>query len=144
MSMFTMKFNEDEMLTMLNELLLDYDETVEAAVYCSFKDTGFFASSRHLMTGYLGITNRNRIVGYCCDMLTKKPIQIEMNNITKIKVSGGLFGQKNVYVEHFSDRLYKMKATLIPKVYGRKFPNQRENFTTLLDVFTEKQRQLQP
>ena len=75
-------------------------------------------------------------------MLSKKPIQIEMSSIVKMKVSGALFGQKRVYLEYYSDKLYKLKAQLIPKVYGRKFPNQRENFTEMIQGFTEKQRQL--
>ena len=61
MSSFTKKYTDEEMNSALEALLIG-GERLETAVYCLFKQTGFFASNRNIITGYAGITDTD---GFC-------------------------------------------------------------------------------
>lgn len=90
MSMFTKKYSETEMLIMLNRLLIEPDEYIEAPIYCMFKGTGFLGLG-DFTTGYAAITSKNRFIGYQIGVLNEAPILISMYRLIKIKISGSLF-----------------------------------------------------
>lgn len=54
MSYLTKKFNEVEMIQMLKELL-NAGKTAETVLYCEYKETGFFASNRHIIPSYVAM-----------------------------------------------------------------------------------------
>ncbi|MBQ6041283.1 MAG: hypothetical protein K5705_10170 [Oscillospiraceae bacterium] len=134
MSMFKLKCNQDEMLEMLSSQLMFAEEAVTAGVYATFQDTGFFASSRHVVIGYVGLTNRNRLIAIRAGMLKTEPFSTDLSYITKIKVKKTLFGMWQVYLEYFAERAYKLKFTVSPKILGAKFPNQRANTDYLIQT----------
>ena len=131
MSMFKLKCNQDEMLEMLSSQLMFAEEAVTAGVYATFQDTGFFASSRHVVIGYVGLTNRNRLIAIRAGMLKTEPFSTDLSYITKIKVKKTLFGMWQVYLEYFAEGTRKLKFTVSPKILGAKFPNQKA-FTEIL------------
>lgn len=138
MSMITKKYNETDMLTMLNKLLIDPDEYIEAAVYCVFKGTGFVESG-DTFTGYAAITNKNRFIGYKMALLNTVPILFNMDHLQKIKISKNIFGHNVIYMEFKLDQIYKIKYNFSSKVYGAKFPNQGRNAEVMLGILKDKQ-----
>ena len=141
MSMFTMQFSEEKMLESMGQQLFP-DEHIKAAVYCNFQDTGFFASPYHIMIGYVGLTDRYRIVGNKSGYIITDPLDIDLNAITKLKVKKMLFGQYQVYMEYFADRHRKLKFSVVPKIGGTKFPNQKPNMEFLIQTLKERQAML--
>lgn len=141
MSMFTKKYSETEMLIMLNRLLIEPDEYIEAPIYCMFKGTGFLGLG-DFTTGYAAITSKNRFIGYQIGVLNEAPILISMDRLIKIKISGSLFGQKSVYLEFKADKTYKIKFQFSPKVIGVNLPNQKKNSEIMLEILKAKQDML--
>lgn len=140
MGMLGMKFNETEMAETLDAQLLFADEAVEASVYATFQDTGFFASSRRIITGYAGITNRNRLIGLRCGLISSEPFSVDLSCLTKLKVKKSLFGMWQIYLEYFAGRKVRLKFSFSPKILGHKFPNQREN----TDILVRRLQEFQP
>ena len=97
MSSFTKKYNDEEMNAALGEMLIG-SEYLETAVYCVFKDTGFFASSRNVIMGYAGITDMGRLL--CCKYRTVRDelVSYNMEDIIQIKIKPSLLGQKNITI----------------------------------------------
>ena len=141
MSMFNKKFSETDMLELMGQQLLP-DEHVTAAVYCNFQDAGFFASPYHIMIGYVGLTDRYRLIGSKSGYVITDPLDIDLNAITKLNVKKMLFGQYQVYMEYFADRHRKLKFTVIPKIAGTSFPNQKPNMDFLIQTLKERQAML--
>lgn len=141
MSYLTQKFNEEEMMKLLGELLYA-DESIKAAVYCVYKDTGFFASSRHIITGYAAITDKGRFIGYKMDLVSTAAVSFDMQYLTKIKISNVILGQKMVHMEFNNGKKEEVKFQLVPKVGGGKFPDQERYFEIMLDELTARQNLL--
>lgn len=139
MSVLTQKFSEDEMYRALGTLLKP-DEGIMAAIYCVYKDTGFFASSRHIMYGYAAITDQNRFVGFRSSFINTTALQFDMDNLIKLKISNALFGQKMVYAV-FNDgfKSYKIKFQFSRKIYGVKFPHHTDNANILTTLLLKQQ-----
>ena len=125
MSMLKLKCNEGEMLEMLNSQLMFAEESVTAGVYATFQDTGFFASSRHVVIGYVGLTSRNRLIGVRAGFIKTEPFSTDLSYISKVKVKKTLFGMWQIYLEYFAEGTRKLKFTVSPKILGAKFPNQK-------------------
>ena len=136
-----MQFSEENMLEVLKQQLYP-SESVTAAVYCSFQDTGFFASPYHIMMGYVGLTDSFRIIGTKSGYIMTDSLDIDLNAITKLNVKKSLFGQYSVYMKYFSDSQRKLSFTVVPKIAGTKFPNQKTNTDFLIQTLKERQAML--
>ena len=132
MSVLSMKFNDEEMERILSELLAFPDETITAGVYCTFQDTGFFASASHITAGYVGLTSRGRLVGLRAGMLSSEQINMDLNCMTKIKIKKGLLGSRTVYLECLGGGTDKVKFIVTPRISGQKITHQQENFEILM------------
>lgn len=141
MSSLTKKFTDEEMNAALGELLIG-GECLETAVYCLFKPTGFFASSRDVITGYIGITDMGRLV--CCKyhMINDESVAYNMEDIVQIKIKPTIFGQKIVTVVFNDGKKRTVKLQLAPKVAGSKLPNQERNAEKMLEILEAKQSKL--
>lgn len=135
------KYNEETMLHALGSLLTE-GEAIESAVYCMFKSTGFWASSRNIITGYVGITDRDRLIGFKMGLLDQSAFALDMKRLKKIKVSGTLFGQKVIDLVFLEEKKYEVKFQIAPKIYGNQFPNQESSLRILLERFEEKRAAL--
>ncbi|MCM1334412.1 MAG: hypothetical protein NC084_00670 [Bacteroides sp.] len=133
--------NEAAMLGALLPLLLS-GEGLEAALYCGYKGTGFFASGRSIVTGYIGITDRDRLVGQKTGLLDVSAFAEELKDLKKLKISGALFGQKQVYFLFLGEKKREIKIQIASKVYGNTFPDQEKNFHTFLARLEEKRAAL--
>ncbi|HAG12555.1 MAG TPA: hypothetical protein DCG49_01690 [Ruminococcus sp.] len=141
--MFKMQFGEPEMMQKMQDQLLYPNETVQAAVYCSFQDTGFFASPYHMMIGYVGLTSHDRLIGSKSGYITTEPLHVDLSSVTKLKAKRSLFGQYQVYLEYYAEKgKGKLKFVVPAKIYGQKFPNQREYAQILMQALQERQAQL--
>ena len=89
------KQNEEAMFCALGSLLTE-GEAIEAAVFCVYKPTGFWANSRDIRSGYAGITDRDRLIGFKMGLLDQSSFAVEMKRLKKIKISKRLFGQKEI------------------------------------------------
>lgn len=130
------QWNEDTMIAALEPMLLP-GETMEAWVYVSFYDTGFFAS-RYPSAGYLALTGNGRLVGLKIGLLGSVPVSCDLAAVTKVKIRQSvlqkLTNQTEVYLEYFGGQGDgKMKFTLLPKVVGGKLPHQTEHVQRVLD-----------
>lgn len=136
-SSLTKKYNETEMTQMLEELLFA-GERIETALYCLYKDTGFFASNRHVTAGYVALTDGNRLIGYKMGLFNTATVSLDMEYLTKIKISNSILGQKIVYMAFNNGEKSEVKFQIAPKIMGSKFPNQQRNMEIMLDMLREK------
>lgn len=141
MSNFTKKYTDEEMNAALEKLLIG-GERLETAVYCVFKQTGFFASNRNIITGYAGITDMGRLV--CCKyyMINDESAAYNMEDIVQIKIKPALLGQKIVTLVFDDGKKRTVKFQLAPKVAGSKLPNQERNTEKMLEILEAKQNKL--
>lgn len=141
MSSFTKKYTDEEMNAALEKLLIG-GERLETAVYCVFKQTGFFASNRNIITGYVGITDMGRLV--CCKyyMINDESAAYNMEDIVQIKIKPALLGQKIVTLVFDDGKKRTVKFQLAPKVAGSKLPNQERNTEKMLEILEAKQNKL--
>ncbi|MCM1022559.1 MAG: hypothetical protein NC395_00690 [Prevotella sp.] len=141
MSSFTKKYTDEEMNTALGKLLIG-SESLETAVYCLFKDTGFFASNRNIITGYAGITDTGRLL--CCKygLIGDENAAYNMEDIVQIKIKPMILGQKIVTVVFEDGKKRTVKFQLAPKVAGSKLPNQERNTEKMLEILEAKQNKL--
>lgn len=141
MSSFTKKYTDEEMNAALEKLLIG-GERLETAVYCVFKQTGFFASNRNIITGYAGITDMGRLV--CCKyyMINDESAAYNMEDIVQIKIKPALLGQKSVTLVFDDGKKQTVKFQLAPKVAGSKLPNQERNTEKMLEILEAKQNKL--
>lgn len=129
-SVFNKKINEEEMLGMLGQLLLP-GESITAAVYCVFHDTGFFASNLNTKYGYVGITDANRLIGWQMGILGMSEFTLDLIFLSKIKITNMILGSKIIYMVFQQDQKTEIKFQCGPKIAGNKFPHQKENVQTL-------------
>lgn len=143
MSVLKTKFDEDEMLNMLSELLIG-GESIITALYCIYKDTGFFASNRRVDPGYVALTDRNRIIGYRMNVFGTKPVSLELEYLTKIKITNFILGNKIIYLRADDGRKNELKFQYVPKVIGSqaKFPNQERNSEILLEELRARESRI--
>ena len=134
MSVLTKKFDEEEMLNMLGELLFA-GESITSALYCVYKGTGFFASNRNVIPGYVALTDRNRLIGYKMNVLGTNPVLLDLEFLKKIKITDWILGNKIIYLCTDDGRKNEVKFQYVQKVIGSqaKFPNQERNSEILLD-----------
>lgn len=130
------QWDESSMLAALEPMLLP-GESLEAAVYCSFYQTGFFAS-RYPSAGYMGLTDGGRLIGVQIGLLGSTPIAADLTTVTKVRLRQNLIqklaGQTDVYLEYFSGQGNgKLRFTLLPKIVGGKLPHQSEWASRILD-----------
>lgn len=135
------KQNEETMLYALGSLLTE-GETIESAVFCVYKPTGFWASSRNIISGYVGITDRDRLIGFKMGLLDRSSFGIDMKHLKKIKISKRLFGQKEIDLVFLNEKKFEVKFQTALKIYGNQFPNQESNLQILLERLGEKQAML--
>lgn len=135
------KQNEETMFYALGSLLTE-GETIESAVFCVYKPTGFWASSRNIISGYVGITDRDRLIGFKMGLLDQSSFGIDMKHLKKIKISKRLFGQKEIDLVFLNEKKFEVKFQTALKIYGNQFPNQESNLRILLERLGEKQAML--
>ena len=138
MGMLSMKFNSDEMFDLLQSSLRP-GETLTAAVYGSFYQTGFFASNRNVEAGYIGLSDCGRLFGIRCSFLSTENFSYEIAFLKKIKIKKALFGARNINIDGPEG---EMRFAVVPKITGRKFPDQPENFQRILEALEAKQATL--
>lgn len=135
------KQNEETMLYALGSLLTE-GEALESAVFCVYKPTGFWASSRDIVSGYVGITDRDRLIGFKMGLLDQSSFAADMRQLKKIKVSARLFGQKEIDLVFLNEKKLEVKFQTASKIYGNQFPNQESNLKILLERLEEKRAML--
>lgn len=117
-------------------------EVLEAALYCGYKGTGFFSSGRNIITGYIGITDHDRLIGQKTGLLDNASFAEELKDLKKLKISGTLFGQKQVYFLFLGGKKRELKIQIAPRIYGNALPNQEKNFRAFLDRLEERRETL--
>ena len=136
MSLFNMKSTEDEMYSMLEELLLP-GEQLEACVTAMIYPTGFFAT-RYPSAGYIGLTDSGRLVGWAMHLAGNERLAVDFAYVTKINmrkplISGKLAGQRDIFIYYNDGKKQQMHFLMQEKVGGNKFPNQAENVQRIAD-----------
>lgn len=141
MSSFTKKYTDEEMNAALGELLIG-GERLETAMYCLFKETGFLASNRNIITGYIGVTDMGRLL-YCkYGLIADENNAYNMEDIVQIKIKPMIFGQKIITIVFDGGKKHTVKFQFAPKVAGSKLPNQERNAEKMLEILEAKQSKL--
>ncbi|MCM1523898.1 MAG: hypothetical protein NC120_05515 [Ruminococcus sp.] len=142
MSYLNKKFNENEMMSALGELLVT-GESIQAAVYCVFKPTGFFAHSSNIIAGYAAVTDRDRFI--CCKygLITTETAAYDFEDMEKIEIKKNIFGQMMIAMVFENVKKNEVKIHIAPKVAGSGLPNQERNTEKMLEIFEAKQHKLQ-
>ena len=134
MSMLTEPVSEENMHETLGRLLYPGEE-IETAVYCTFRETGFFASNRNTTCGYTALTSAGRMIGHKITFLNSVDFAAEMEMLTKITVKESIFGFYTVHAFFEMPEKRQVKFVLHRKIYGSNtFPNQTKNADTMLDL----------
>lgn len=131
MGILTMKWCEAEMLCEL-EPLLRADEKLTAAVYCTYQDYGFLFSSKRVIAGYIGVTDKNRLIGVRYGMILHETVDISLNRAA-VHISELPLGAVHIRVSDPSARLERQRITFNRLRGGKTFPNHAENAAMLLD-----------
>ncbi|MBQ1172269.1 MAG: hypothetical protein IIX48_06700 [Lachnospiraceae bacterium] len=134
MSSFKKKYNEIEMNNMLSQLLYP-DESIVVAVYCVFLNNTFLRYNS-TSTGYIGVTDKKRLVGYKFQLVSDEGILKNLNDLKKIKIKKNIFGQYNVKTTFEDYKKEKIIFQMSKKVVGNKFPNQEENVDKIISVLS--------
>lgn len=143
MSSFTKQYTDEEMNEALGALLSE-GESLETAVYCVFKATGFFASYyRQMITGYIGITDKERIVSCKYGVVQDSSAVYNMDDITSVKIQSVILGQSLVTLIFNSDKKQTLKFQVAPKVVGQKLPDQERNAEKLIEILENKKKMLE-
>lgn len=142
MSSFTKQYTDEEMNAALGALLSE-GESLETAVYCVFKATGFFASYRQMITGYIGITDKERIISCKYGVVQDSSAVYNMEDITGVKIQSVILGQSLVTIVFNSDKKQTLKFQVAPKVAGQKLPNQERNAEKLIEILENKKKMLE-
>lgn len=142
MSSFTKQYTDEEMNAALGALLSE-GESLETAVYCVFKATGFFSSYRQMITGYIGITDKERIVSCKYGVVQDSSAVYNMDDITGVKIQSVILGQSLVTIVFNSDKKQTLKFQVAPKVAGQKLPNQERNAEKLIEILENKKKILE-
>ena len=141
MSSFTKKYNDEEMNAALGELLIS-GERLETAVYCLFKETGFFASNRNIIMGYIGVTDMGRLL-YCkYGLIADENNAYNMEDIVQIRIRPMILGQKIITIVFNDGKKHTVKFQLAPKAASSKLPNQEQNAEKMLEILEAKQNKL--
>lgn len=135
------KQNEETMFQTLGSLLTE-GESIESAVFCVYKATGFWASNRSIITGYAAITDRDRLIGWKEGLLSESVFTLELKDLQKVRISGTLFGQKKIHLIFFAEKKREVKFQAAFRVYGDRFPDQEKNLKLLLEQLEEKRAAL--
>lgn len=125
-------YNEGDMLQMLSRLQYP-EESIEAAVYCVFMGTGFFASAYDMIPGYIAVTNANRLIGFQIAPIKTYDFALELNSVSKRKISKGILGSRIIYLEFADYDKSKVRFQVSPRISGKKFPNQPMNLERLVE-----------
>ncbi len=137
MGTLTQIINEDAMLEKLSKLLVYPNERILAAVYCTVQDQSnaflSMTSSGNVKACFLGLTDRDRLIGCRMGMVTEQPLQIDMMLVTKIKIKKTIFRQYQIDLEYGAGRNARLRFTIAPKIAGAKFPNQQMNCELILE-----------
>ena len=131
MGILSKKWNEEEMLSDLGQLLHP-GETLLAGVYCTYQDYGFFFSSKRVIAGYIGLTDQNRLIGTRNGIIQHEIVDINLNRAV-VYIKELLFGAVHIRVSDPSARLERQRITFNRLRGGKTFPNHFENAATLLE-----------
>lgn len=121
---------------------LEPGENIIAAVYCIYKQTGFLASNMNMRPGYAAITDKNRFIGHKMNMAGFVPVNMDMNYLTKVKVSKALLGNWDVHLVFQQNKKQEIKIQISPKILTSKFPEQQQNCDTMLSELRAMQERL--
>ena len=134
MALLNTKFDENAMYDQLRGALLP-NENITAAVYASFQELGFLGSS-NMQAGFLALTDQDRLIGVRHSMLGSSSFSGYVGLLKKLKIKKGLLGSRNI---DYDDGSVHLRIGVVPKITGAKFPNQQENFQTLLSALESRQ-----
>lgn len=135
------RYSEDDMMQVFSTMLQP-DEQIVAAVYCSYKKSRFHSSSNNLYPGYAALTDKDRFLGCKFKLLDAVRIVTELNDVTRLRVSGALFGQTDYYLRVGDDRKREIRFQVANKMRGAKFPNHTLYAGILCDALNIRQQTL--
>lgn len=135
-------YNEDDMLNRLSELLFA-GERIEAALYCMYHQTGFFATGHTGTPGYVAVTDQNRLIGCKFGLIGSAAICLDMECLKKIKSTKMLLNQRIIHMVFNDGKKRELKFQISPMVVGSGFPEQERNFEAILNILRIKYEQLQ-
>ncbi|MBR6106484.1 MAG: hypothetical protein IKQ39_00585 [Oscillospiraceae bacterium] len=134
MGMLTMKYNSAEMAQKL-AMMLQPGENLIAAVYCTV-ERGFFEVGSRIMTGYLGITDQHRLVGFKIGMIGETPITAYLQCAQKLRIKKGLFNSYRLTMKADNFSL----NCQISRKGGKRFPDQSDYLDLMLPILEMYQR----
>lgn len=132
--------SESEMKGLLSPLLFE-GEKLDAAVYCLYKPTGFWGG-RQMLTGYVGITDRDRMIERKEGMLGGGTFAYDLKELRKIGISRTLFGQYSVHLIFLTGKKEEIKFQAASHIHGANLPDQEQNLARLLERLREKEAML--
>lgn len=136
MGLLTMKYSEEEMLSMLSTLLC-FDEQIETAVYCAFRNTSFIGGSA-VTAGYVGLTDRGRLLAVRAGVVGAEEIAVEPAEIVSLRVKKAMLGMTRVDLEYMQESKKKLSFQYTKKLAGAKIPHQPENAERLTQLLSER------
>ena len=132
MGILKLKWCEAEMLCEL-EPLLQPGETLTAAVYCTYQDYGFLFTSKRVIAGYIGVTDKNRLIGVRYGIFLHETVDINLTRAA-VHISEIALGAVHVRVSDDSARLGRQRFTFNARTGGKAFPDHAAYAETLLQT----------
>ncbi|MBR3419499.1 MAG: hypothetical protein IKG82_12470 [Oscillospiraceae bacterium] len=124
MGILKMKWNEAEMRCEL-EPMLDPGEQLLAGVYCTYQDYGFLFTSKRVIAGYLGLTDRNRLVGTRYGIFLHEVYSIRLDRAA-LHLTDMPLGAVHLRVSDPDARFGRQRITFGMRGDDKRFPSHAE------------------
>ena len=118
-------------------------ETYKYPIYCTIKNTSFFANAYNQHRGcFLALSDYRRLLFVECNALTSAPIRmgaLGFDDIVSADVKKTIFGQyKFVLVFIINGKKQKFTFQAAKKVYTSDFTEQEQNLMGLVEEFEKR------
>ena len=139
MGILAKKWNEAELLDDLNPLL-ESGERLLAGVYCTYQDYGFLFSSKHVIAGYIGLTDRARLIGTRYGIILHETFAVRLDR-TAVSIQEMPFGAVHLRISDPDARLGRQRITYSLRAENDKFPSHFASAALITQTVQEYARQ---
>ena len=138
MGILKMKWNEAEMRCELDPLL-EPGEQLLAGVYCTYQDYGFLFTSKRFIAGYLGLTDRKRLVGTRYGIILHEVYAIRLDRAA-VHLTEMPLGARHLRISDPTARFARQRITFGMRGDGARFPSHAESAALILQTVREYAR----
>lgn len=132
MGILKMKWNEAEMQRELDPLL-EPGERLLAGVYCTYQDYGFLFTSKRFIAGYVGLTDRARLIGTRYGIILHEVFAVRLDRAA-VHLNEMPLGTQHLRISDPDARFGRQRITFSTRGESDRFPSHFANAALLLQT----------